>query len=316
MADAGQICNIACLHIVTDFLFPEEEDSLLEGNYDDTFVVLSSCCVFTRRKLARISRYFESTVPHYHCDVFRSHFRMTSSTFEMLSHFLSASDHIPKANRFGKPCIHPRKQIAVAVWALANQESCRQISDRFDVTMSSVTRCLRRVTKALVDVRGDFIQWPRGEQAIVVEEGFEEISGFPRVIGAVDGCHVPIRTPSEYPQSYLNRLKSHSIILQGTCDHKMLFTDIYVGWPGSVHDARVLRNSPLYQTAEHHFQGDSHLLGDSAYPLHRWLLTPFRDNGHLSRQEVNYNNKHAKTRQTIERAFGLLKGRWRKAKIH
>lgn len=45
---------------------------------------------------------------------------MTSSTFEMLSHLLSASDHIPKANRFRKPCIHPRKQIAVAVWALAD----------------------------------------------------------------------------------------------------------------------------------------------------------------------------------------------------
>ena len=44
----------------------------------------------------------------------------------------------------------------------------------------------------------------------------------------------------------------------------------------------------------------------------RWLLTPFRDNGHLSRQEVNYNNKHAKTRQTNKRAFGLLKGRWRR----
>ena len=96
---------------------------------------------------------------------------MTSSTFEMLSHFLSASDHIPKANMFGKPCIHPRKQIAVAVWALANQESCRQISDRFDVTMSSVTRCLRRVTKALVDVRGDFIQWPRGRKVFLLNIG-------------------------------------------------------------------------------------------------------------------------------------------------
>ena len=96
---------------------------------------------------------------------------MTLSTFEMLSHFLSASDHIPKANRFGKPCIHPRKQIAVAVWALANQESCRQISDRFDVTMASVTRCLRRVTKALVDVRGDFIQWPRGRKVFLLNIG-------------------------------------------------------------------------------------------------------------------------------------------------
>ena len=36
MAEAGQICNIACLHVVTDFLFPEEEESLLEGNHEDT----------------------------------------------------------------------------------------------------------------------------------------------------------------------------------------------------------------------------------------------------------------------------------------
>jgi len=44
------------------------------------------------------------------------------------------------------------------------------------------------------------------------------------------------------------------------------------------------------------------------------LLTPFRDhNDHLSGQEVNY--KHAKTRQTIERAFGLLKGKWRRLKF-
>ena len=166
MVDAGQICNIACLHVVADFLFPEEEESLLEGNHEDTFVVLSSCCVFTRRKWARITRYFESTVPRYHRDVFRSHFRMTSSTFEMLSHLLSASDHIPKANRFGNPCIHPRKQIAIAV---ANQESCRQISDSFDVTMSSVTRCLRGATK--VDVCGDFIQWPRGRKLFLLTIG-------------------------------------------------------------------------------------------------------------------------------------------------
>ncbi|XP_067034764.1 uncharacterized protein [Acropora muricata] len=153
----------------------------------------------------------------------------------------------------------------------------------------------------------------RGEQAIVVEEGLEGISGFPRVIGAVDGCHVPIRTPSEYPQSesfeksFHNPTESRAHVIIKCCSLTFMLD--------GQDDARVLRNSPLYQTAEHHFQGDSHLLGDSAYPLHRWLLTSFRDNGRLSRQEVNYNNKHAKARQTIERAFGLLKGRWRKIKF-
>ena len=84
---------------------------------------------------------------------------MTASVFEMLNRLLSTSEHIPKANRFGKPCIDPQKQIAVAIWALANQESSRQIVDRFDVSMSSVSRCLRRDTKALVDIRSNLIQW-------------------------------------------------------------------------------------------------------------------------------------------------------------
>lgn len=87
---------------------------------------------------------------------------MTLSTFETLCQLLAPSEHIPKGNAFGRRPIDPQKQIAVAVWALANQESCRQISDRFNLTMSSVSRCIRRVANALVDLRGDLIQWPRG----------------------------------------------------------------------------------------------------------------------------------------------------------
>ena len=75
---------------------------------------------------------------------------MTPSTFELLSQLLSPSEHIPKGNAFGRRPIEARKQIAVAVWALANQETCRQLSDRFDITMSSVSRCTGRVVRALV----------------------------------------------------------------------------------------------------------------------------------------------------------------------
>ena len=44
------------------------------------------------------------------------------------------------------------------------------------------------------------------------------------------------------------------------------------------------------------------------------MLSPSRDHGNLTRSQIGYNEKHTRTRQPIERAFGLLKGRWRRLK--
>jgi hypothetical protein len=70
------------------------------------------------------------------------------------------------------------------------------------------------------------------------------------VIGLIDGCHIPISTPKTDPENYVNRKGFHSVLLQAVCDDKLLFTDLYVGWPGSVHDARVFRRSPLAANLE------------------------------------------------------------------
>lgn len=51
------------------------------------------------------------------------------------------------------------------------------------------------------------------------------------------------------------------------------------------------------------------LLGDSGYPCLPWLLTPLL-RPHVQSEE-NYNKAHKKTRQIIERAFGLMKMRFR-----
>ena len=50
------------------------------------------------------------------------------------------------------------------------------------------------------------------------------------------------------------------------------------------------------------------------FVFYRWLLTPFKNNCHLTAVQIRYNEKHSGTRQVIERALGLLKGRWRRLK--
>ena len=103
----------------------------------------------------------------------------------------------------------------------------------------------------------------------------------------------------------------------------MYFTDICVGWPGRVHDARVLSNSKLYQKAE--CFGTSFpngqpvntngvmvsvlIIGDPAYPLLPWLMKPYSQTGALNKQ--NFSFKLSITKIVVERAFGLLKGRFR-----
>lgn len=52
------------------------------------------------------------------------------------------------------------------------------------------------------------------------------------------------------------------------------------------------------------------LAGDRAYPLCGWLLKPLSTRGNLLRQEKKFNEKFSAMRAVVERAFGMLKGRW------
>lgn len=101
--------------------------------------------------------------------------------------------------------------------------------------------------------------------------------------------------------------------MQVVCDHTRLFTHVYVGNVGSVHDARVFRLSGLqnYISDPAKFPYDSHLIGDAAYPLLKQLMVPYTDNGHLTQRQKNYNFCLSSFRMVVERAIGLLKGRWR-----
>ena len=56
---------------------------------------------------------------------------------------------------------------------------------------------------------------------------------------------------------------------------------------------------------------DFYLLGDSAYPCLKNLMTPYKDNGRLTREHINYNMSLTSGRVAIEHTFGILKQRFR-----
>lgn len=64
-----------------------------------------------------------------------------------------------------------------------------------------------------------------------------------------------------------------------------------------------------YLNDEEKFPFDSHIIGDSAYELREHLLVPFKDNGHFTAAQKQYNFRQSSAR--VERCFAHLKGRMR-----
>ena len=94
--------------------------------------------------------------------------------------------------------------------------------------------------------------------------------------------------------------------MQDVVDSKGLYLSVSTGYPGSLHNARVLRLSQVFEAAENdlilmeptlHVNGTVIrllIVGDSAYPLKEWLLCPFKDNGALNRQQTQFNKELSK----------------------
>ena len=88
------------------------------------------------------------------------------------------------------------------------------------------------------------------------------------------------------------------------CDADMKVVDVIAKWPGSVHDARMLRESSIFERMESPQSPKAYILGDSGYMLRPWLMTPFR--APSNRREERYNNSHTSTRATVERTIGTV----------
>ncbi|KAB0790410.1 hypothetical protein PPYR_15221, partial [Photinus pyralis] len=188
------------------------------------------------------------------------------------------------------------------------------VCDRFGVGKATGVMAVRKVVEVLYSKVKVFIKWPRIARMQESARAFKVVAGFPNVIGAIDGTHISITAPTEHPEAYVNRKGIHSIQLQVVSDEKGKFIHCYTGHPGSVHDQRVFASSEVshFLNDSEKFPNDYHLLGDAAYAIRKNLMVPYKDNGHLTERQHNYNKCHSSTRMAVERAIGLLKGRMRR----
>ena len=172
-------------------------------------------------------------------------FRVKRETFLYICNQLRPT--LQRKDTVMRKAICVEKRVAITLWYLATPSEYCTIAHLLGVAWSTVCSIVHETVKAIVSVMlQKYIVFPRGQILVSTVDEFEKKWQFPQCAGAIDGCHIPIRPPLLNHTGYYNRKGWYSIIIQAVVDSDYLFRDIYVGWPGSVHDARVFANSSLY----------------------------------------------------------------------
>ena len=100
--------------------------------------------------------------------------------------------------------------------------------------------------QALDRLSRNYIQFPiscdETTRAIAL---FQDDCRFPHAIGAVDGTHTEIIAPKEPFDYFDDRHHRYSVIMQAVVGTNLKFLDTAIGYPGSMHDARVFRSTEI-----------------------------------------------------------------------
>ena len=241
---------------------------------------------------------------------------MNRCTFDILLNILWPA--VTRENTRLRGCIAPEKIVVLSLYHLAHGHS----GPVFNVGRSTVLEAVQDVVEALFNLRNDYIKFPfTEEETRRCTETFQNVSDLPNKVGAIDGSHIKISAPPDSAVDYFSRYQQHDFIVQAIVDGRKPFLDFASGFPGSMHDARVLRNSTIFDLAEHDqiLTGPSvqiggndikpYLVGDSAYPLASWLQKPFPE-ATRDPEEIAFNKALSGARVAVECAFGMLKNRW------
>ncbi|XDV32124.1 hypothetical protein PO909_003013 [Leuciscus waleckii] len=180
------------------------------------------------------------------------------------------------------------QMLCVALRFFANVRFLYNIGDTEHISKDTVCRAVRKVCLALKRFLRIFVLFPGNKPVRAIKEEFNRITGFPNVVGCIDGTHIPIIAPSENEADYVNRRSIHSINVQIICDAAHIITNMEAKWPCSVHDSRMYRESTLSNRLER-----------------ATLITPYPEPEPGPQQR--FNMAHCRTRARVEMTIGLLK---------
>jgi hypothetical protein len=244
--------------------------------------------------------------------MFRERTRVSHATFQYLCEELGP--FLRKQDTNYRNSITVERRVAMSLVRLGSGNGLQIVGDLFGVAKSTVSKIVRDFCRMVrLHLQKKFVTFPSEYKFRELAKDFEALHGIPYVVGAIDGSHIPIIAPVNGGEDYYCRKSFHSALLQGIVDTNCIFWDYEFGWAGSMHDCTVFKLTKVGRKCIEGKLLPYKLIGDAAYPVRPWIYCPFKGGVDVSlpAYKAHWNFIQSSTRMCVERAFGILKCRWR-----
>ncbi|XP_071722452.1 uncharacterized protein [Rutidosis leptorrhynchoides] len=227
--------------------------------------------------------------------------------------FVRLCDHF-KQKQWIKDSKHisVEEKLATFLTIIAHNERFVVVKRRFQHSSHTIHKYFHEVLETIMEFIKEMIM------PTTFDPNFDIPGSHKRAVGAFDGTLVHAIIPLDQQIAYRGRGKGkcYQNVL-AICDFNMIFTYVYAG---VAHDSRVLGD--ILSNPDNCFSfppPNKYYLCDAAYPSTRGFLTPYRNvrywlgdyrRRRATTKEEKFNHAHARIRNVIERAFGVLKARF------
>lgn len=248
---------------------------------------------------------------------FKVKYGMKKESLEKLHEYIKNHEVFRRRPR-GRPQAKSKYQLMVFL-SYVQMEGVGMSNERgrqqFGIGSGTCELYRKRVLKAIYQsLFHKTVYWPDQEERIEISSAFEKMNNLPNTVGVIDGTLLPLAFKPcriDYPD-FKGRKHLYSLTMLVVNDHKRRIRYYNTGFPGSVHDERVLNNSKIARSHSEFFSPTEYILGDTAYSSKSYIISSFKKarGGQLSREQEIFNNTVSKVRIMSEHTIGLLKCRF------
>ena len=183
---------------------------------------------------------------------YRKLFRFDKGNVEWL-----AETFLPENYETRGGCLTQVQRMQTTLAYLADPGYQTSVAQKLGISQATVSRCVADSLERISARQSTWIKFPVSNADVAnTKQWWAEKLGFPVTLGAIDCTHVRIDKPGgQFGDDFINRKNFPSFNVQATCDQNYTFTGVDVGWPGSVHDARIFQTSELHEVISRQMGG-------------------------------------------------------------